>query len=149
MKSRDFRPGSTETVGAFLQAERQQRGITLEEVAEGTGISAAVLSTLEEDDRERLPAEVYTRAFYRKYAVFLALDPGELLTRYQPKPQVLKKEGSRANFSTSITLKGQEENRIAGLLRRLFLPLVFLAAGGLLYWLYKKYLAAYNPFGFL
>ena len=148
MKDDSTRPGSPETVGAFLQVERLQRGIALTEVAEATGISTAVLAALEEDDRERLPAEVYTRAFCRKYATFLALDPDELLSRYQPRPKKPKKEGAGLNFSTGITLKGHEENRFTSLLQRLLPLLVFLAAAGLLYWLYKKYLAPYNPFGF-
>ena len=148
MKNNDSPPSSSETVGAFLHGERLQRGIALEEVAEATGISTTVLAALEDDDRERLPAAVYTRAFYRKYAAFLALDPEEILGRYQKAARDPQEEGSRVNFGTGIILKGQEENRFGGLLRRLFLPLVILAAGALLYWLYKKYLAGYNPFGF-
>ncbi len=147
VKNNDSSLSSLETVGAFLQGERLQRGIALEEVAEATGISTTVLAALEDDNRKRLPAAVYTKAFYRKYAAFLALDPEELLGRYQNTAPDLQKEGSRINFGTGITLKGQEETRFGGLLRRLFLPLVILAAGVLLYWLYKKYLAGYSPFG--
>ena len=148
MKGGRTGPGSPETVGAFLQQERLRRGIALAEVAEATGISTGVLAALEDDDRERLPAEVYTRAFYGKYAAFLALDPEKVLGRYQPQPQGPKKEGGGVKFSTGITLKGHEENRFAGLFQRLLPPFVFLAAGILLYWLYRKYLAPYNPFGF-
>ena len=148
MKDESTRPGSPETVGAFLLEERQRRGIALAEVAEATGISTGVLAALENDDRERLPAEVYTRAFYRKYAAFLTLDPENVLGRYQPRPQGPKKEGGGVNFSTGITLKGHEENRFTGLFHRLLPPLVFLAACLLFYWLYKKYLASYKPFGF-
>lgn len=147
MKNNDSPLSSLETVGAFLRGERLQRGIALEEVAEATGISTTVLAALEDDNRERLPAAVYTRAFYRKYAAFLALDPEDVLGRYQNAAQDMQKEGSTVNFGTGITLKGHEENRFGGLLRRLFLPLVILAAGALLYWLYKKYLAGYGPFG--
>lgn len=148
MKNSDSPPFSLETVGAFLQQERLQRGIALEEVAEATGISTAVLAALEDDDRERLPAAVYTKAFYRKYAAFLALDPVEILGPDQNATQDLQKEGSKVKFGTGITLRGQEERPFAGLLRRMFLPLVILAAGALLYWLYKKYLVGYNFFGF-
>ena len=148
MKNSDSPSFSVETVGAFLQQERLQRGIALEEVAEATGISTTVLAALEDDDRERLPAAVYTKAFYRKYAAFLALDPEELLGRDENATQDLQKEGSKVNFGTGITLRGQEERPFTGLLRRLFLLLVILAAGALLYWLYKKYLIGYSFFGF-
>lgn len=148
MKTNDSVPAPLGTAGTFLKEERLQRGIALEEVAGATGISTTVLAALEGDDLERLPAAVYTRAFYKKYAAFLALDPEEVLGRYQNEPQDLQKKGSRIDLGSGITLKGQEENRLVGLRRRLLLPLVIFAAGALLYWLYKKYSAGYNPLGF-
>jgi hypothetical protein len=45
-------------------------------------------------------------------------------------------------------LKGQEDNLLAEILRRLFLPIIILVSGLLLYWIYKNYLAPYNPLGF-
>ncbi|KPJ99787.1 MAG: hypothetical protein AMJ60_03740 [Desulfobacterales bacterium SG8_35] len=124
------------------------RGIALEEVSDSTGISAAVLQALENEDREQLPAEVYVKAFYKKYAEYLGVDFEEIQVKYQQQTKSLKKTGQSSNFSTVITLKGQEENLLTEILRRLFLPLAILILGVLLYWIYKNYLTPFNPLGF-
>ncbi|KPK28450.1 MAG: hypothetical protein AMJ61_02415 [Desulfobacterales bacterium SG8_35_2] len=113
-----------------------------------TGISTMVLQALENDDRERLPAEVYIKAFYKKYAEYLGLDFEEVEAKYQQQAQSLKKVRRRFDFSTVITLKGHGGNIFTETLRRLFLPLVVLFLGILLYLIYMNYLAPYNPFGY-
>ena len=123
------------------------RDIALEEVSESTGITTSVLQALENGDREKLPAEVYIKAFYKKYAEYLGLDTEEIQVKIQQPAQDLKKAGSRSDFSTVITLKGQEENLFVAILRRLFLPIIILLLGVLFYWLYKNYLTPYNPLG--
>lgn len=118
----------------------------LQEVSEATGISTGVISALENEDRKQLPAEVYIKAFYKKYAVFLGADPEEILARYQQQTTSPKKAGKRYGLSTVITLKDHGENLFVEIMRRLFLPLAILLLGVLLYWLYKNYLTPYNPF---
>ena len=107
-----------------MQEKRISRNIALEEVAEATGISVGVLKTLESNDREKLPAEVYIKAFYKKYAKYLELDPEELLSAYQQQSERQSKTGGRYKFSTVITLKGQGENLFAEIARRLFMPII-------------------------
>jgi cytoskeleton protein RodZ len=124
------------------------RNITLEEVSESTGISITILHALENEDREELPAEVYIKAFYQKYAQYLDVDHEEIQAKYQQKAQSIRKSGPTSNFNTVITLKGHEENLVVEILRRLFLPLIILVLGVLIYWFYKNYLASYNPLGF-
>ena len=148
MKNDDARLGASESIGAYLRDKRISRAIALEEVAEVTGISTAVLHALENEDSEHLPAEVYIKAFQKKYADYLGLDSEEIYSKYQQQAKSLKEAGSRINFSTVIKLKGPEENLFAGLLRRLLLPVAILVSGVLLYWMYNNYLATYNPLGF-
>jgi cytoskeletal protein RodZ len=143
----DARLGSSESIGAYLRDNRLSRDISLEEVSESTGISTAVLQALEKDDREKLPAEVYIKAFYKKYAEYLGLDPEEIQIKIRQPDQNLKKAGRRSSFSTVVTIKGQEENLFVEILRRLFLPITILVLGVLLYWIYKNYLAPLNPLG--
>ena len=124
------------------------QGVALDEVSESTGISPAVLQALENEDREQLPAEVYVKAFYKKYAAYLGVDFEEIQAEYKLQAQTLEKTGQSSGFSTVITLKGQEENLFTEILRRLFLPLAILILGALLFWIYKNYLTPYNPLGF-
>ena len=148
MENGEFQPGAPETVGVYLREIRQSRGITPEEVSESTGISTSVLLALENGDREQLPAEVYIKAFYIKYAEFLGLETEEIQAKYRQQAENLKKTGRSSSLNTVITLKGQGENLFAEIFRRLFLPIAVLILGLIFYWIYKNYLAPYNPLGF-
>jgi cytoskeleton protein RodZ len=81
--SQEDKPGDIHALGAFLRDHREKMGASLEDVAEDTKISIPILRAIEEDDYERMPAEAFCRGFYSMYAVFLNLDPKEILTRYQ------------------------------------------------------------------
>ena len=124
------------------------RNIGLEEVSEATGISAVVLKTLENDDWEQFPAEVYMKAFYRKYAKYLGLDPEEILSAYQQQSHIKRKKGRRFNFITVVKLKGRGESLFGEIARRLFVPIIVVLGGVLIYWIYNNYLALYSPIDF-
>jgi cytoskeletal protein RodZ len=148
MEMHDARFDSAEKIGAYLQEKRLSRDIGLDEVSAATGISTAVLLALENGEREKLPAEVYIRAFYKKYAAYLGIDTDEISAQYQQKKQSPKKGGNNFDFNPVVTLKGREENPFVETLRRLFLPLAIFILGIVVYLLYKNYLAPYNPLGF-
>ena len=131
-----------------MQERRVSLNIGLEEVSEATGISPGVLKTLENDDREQFPAEVYVKAFYKKYVEFLGLDPEEILAAYQQQSHKKSKARGRFNSSTVVTLKGQEEALFSGISRKLFVPIIVVLGAVLLYWIYSNYLASYNPIDF-
>ncbi|MEX0782242.1 MAG: helix-turn-helix transcriptional regulator [Dehalococcoidia bacterium] len=62
-----------------LRSARIQRGLTIEQVAQDTRISARFLEALENEAFQELPAPVYVRGFLRSYANYLRLDPAPLL----------------------------------------------------------------------
>ncbi len=61
--------------GGALRREREDRGISLREIATTTKISVRSLEALERNQIARLPGGVFTRAFVRSYAVQVGLDP--------------------------------------------------------------------------
>ena len=71
------------TVGEMLQAARERRGVDLYRAERDTKIRARHLAALESGDYSELPGSVYTKGFLRNYALYLALDPEELLTRWR------------------------------------------------------------------
>lgn len=73
----------TSTLGRDLRAARSELGIELEAIAEETKISLYNLEAIEADEYSKLPAEVFTRGFYKQYANCLSLDPDEIVKRYQ------------------------------------------------------------------
>lgn len=75
-------PAVTETLGALLRRARLDKRVALEVAAKDTRIHATTLKALEEDARDELPAEVFTRGFIKIYAQYLGLDPDEALQIY-------------------------------------------------------------------
>ena len=70
--SADRTPGD---FGTRLRVAREQRGITLRQIASSTKISVGVLEALERNDISRLPGGIFGRAFVRSYAIEVGLDP--------------------------------------------------------------------------
>jgi cytoskeletal protein RodZ len=68
-----------ESTGATLRHAREQRHLTLQQVAEKTKIRSHYLQALEYDDFAAMPSSAQARGFLRIYADFLGLDVGQLV----------------------------------------------------------------------
>jgi len=66
-------------IGSTLRDARVQRGLTIDQVAQDTRISARFLEALEAEMFDQLPAPVYVRGFLRSYANYLHVDSQPLL----------------------------------------------------------------------
>jgi cytoskeleton protein RodZ len=66
------------TTGERLRAAREEKGLSLEEVASQTRIPRRHLESLELADWERLPAPTYTIGFAKSYASAVGLDRNEI-----------------------------------------------------------------------
>ena len=73
------------SIGLRLQQAREDRGMSVEDVARVTRISRAIIEAIEADDRAALPADVYVRGFSRTIAITVGLDPRELLHTNMPE----------------------------------------------------------------
>src|SRR5215210_1243690 len=73
--------------GEKLRQAREQRGVSLRQIAAKTKISLAALEALERNDVSKLPGGIFTRSFVRTYASEVGLDPDatvrEFLDRFQ------------------------------------------------------------------
>jgi cytoskeletal protein RodZ len=72
-------------VGAFgerLKREREQRKITLEEIAAATKIGGRMLRALEEEKFDLLPGGIFNRGFVRAYARHLGLSEDQAVADY-------------------------------------------------------------------
>jgi cytoskeletal protein RodZ len=72
-----------ETVGRRLQKARQERKLTIDEVAAATKIRPERIVDLEADDLTHFPSLVYARSFLVKYALYLGLDIQDDLENFQ------------------------------------------------------------------
>ena len=70
-------------IGSRLKRAREQRGLTLRDIANTTKLSTAALNAIECNDFARLPGGVFTRAYVRVYATEVGLDADELVHSYR------------------------------------------------------------------
>jgi cytoskeleton protein RodZ len=71
------------SLGEYLRAERQARGISLEQIFADTRISIKMLQAIEEWNVEQLPAPVLIKGFLKAYAEKIGLNPEEVIVEYQ------------------------------------------------------------------
>jgi cytoskeletal protein RodZ len=77
----DYAEAPTVTIGSQLRAAREEKGLTLEDIAAQTRIPRRHLESLENSDWERLPAPTYTTGFAKSYASAVGLDRTEIADR--------------------------------------------------------------------
>ena len=65
-----------------MRQEREQRGITLEQISRSTKIGTRFLQALEQDRFEQLPGGIFNKGFIRAYARFLGLNEEQTLADY-------------------------------------------------------------------
>ena len=70
-------------LGDTLRAQRERKGITLDQAAADTRIREKFLKALEDSDYRALPGTVYTKGFLRNYADYLELNSDELVVLLQ------------------------------------------------------------------
>jgi cytoskeletal protein RodZ len=93
--------------GDNLRREREIRGVSLREIAEGTKISVRFLQALEEDRVDVLPGGLFPRAFVKQYALFLGLDVEKAVADFvaaHGEPSQERKAPSRPPRRPPVTL---------------------------------------------
>ena len=70
------------TLGEKLRQAREERGISISEVAEQTRISSLYLKSIEDDNYKPLPGGIFNKGFVKAYAKYVGLDEQEALQDY-------------------------------------------------------------------
>lgn len=71
-----------ESVGQFLRDKRQERGMSIAEIARATRVPTSSVERIEADQFDELPAEVFVRGFLKSYARAIGVSEDEVLARY-------------------------------------------------------------------
>src|SRR6185369_9147221 len=100
-----------------LTAARERKGVDLIRAERETKIRVRYLSALESGDYRDLPGAVYTKGFLRNYAIYLGLDPEDVLRQWRrergdqvgPEPVIVPPRPLEApsrplNFSPSVVV---------------------------------------------
>ena len=120
-----------EELGIVLRAEREKRGMSLDDAATHLKISARILRALEEGDQTSLPHAVYVRGFIRSYGSYLGLDVDEL----QSATVELDDEQDSVQPASVYTPTEMESSRGGGGKILLTLFLLLCVAGAVFFWL--------------
>lgn len=70
------------TLGEKLRQAREERGISLSEVAEQTRISKLYIESIENDDYRGLPGGIFNKGFIKSFAKYVGVDEQEALQDY-------------------------------------------------------------------
>src|SRR5436309_12176258 len=100
-----------------LAAARERKGVDLGRAERDTKIRSRYLAALERGDYRDLPGAVYTKGFLRNYAIYLGLDPEDVLRQWRrergeataPEPVIvpprpIEEPARPLNFTPSIVV---------------------------------------------
>ena len=105
-------------LGDQLKAERERRGIVLDDVAQTTKIRKDYLLALERHDWGALPGDVFTQGYLRSYSQCLGLDPAYMLKVYARERRISEAETSSANGNGEVEGEGDRAKAILSRLAR-------------------------------
>ena len=132
-----------EELGAALCAERERRGLSLDDVAAHLKISTRLIQALESGDLSALPHPAYTKGFLRAYASYMALDPeavAEVAHALQPAAatECTVMGGDEDLRSNPAILRHGARQGIAGWLRVFILLILVVALAGGAWMLWQR-----------
>jgi cytoskeleton protein RodZ len=119
--------------GDRLQAARISIGLTLDDVASKMHLSAAILSSLEENDFEDITAPIFVKGYLRSYARIVNIDEEDIIKQYsqyytQNDPPI----SSTSNTSPEIN---SDDARVKGTTWLVIIILI----GLLSFWWWSRY----------
>jgi cytoskeletal protein RodZ len=126
-----------EPLGIRLKRAREERKLTLRQIAAETKISVSALEALERGDYSRLPGGIFGRAFVRSYAVLVGLNPDSTVDEFQAEVTRRERDESRIITQRGVTADDRafaERQRRAVRLLQTSLITIILIAIGLLIW---------------
>lgn len=100
-----------DTLGEALRAIRQDKGLTLPEVAERTRVRRSYLEAIEAMELDALPSRPFTIGYIRAYATALGVDPDLATERFKSDEPVLE-EALRA----PVGMIDEKDPRVAAFL---------------------------------
>lgn len=83
------------TLGEKLRQAREERGVSISEVAEQTRISPLYIESIENDDYRNLPGGIFNKGFIKSFAKYVGVNEQEALADYGRL--IAAKEGENAD----------------------------------------------------
>ena len=86
------------SLGQQLKQAREERGLTIKQIAEGTHIGTPFLQAIESDNYESLPGGIFNRAFVRKFASQVGFDQEQAVKLYDEQLVEMGGEPAKASY---------------------------------------------------
>jgi len=121
--------------GTFLRQAREQRGVSLQELAATTKISSRVLEALERNDPTKLPGGIFSRSFVRAYAREVGLDPDVAVANFVSAfPDESGADGMPAATTAVEAESFEQRRRVVRIVARLLGAAVLVAILAFIYY---------------
>lgn len=124
------------TLGKILKETRISSGLSLEKCSQVLKIQKKYLERLEQGFYEKLPADVYTKSFIKKYARLLDLDVDKMLQYYSQERKIA--QHLRNQKAISGSLKSPRFVITPRIITLFILLFFFLFTAGYLFYQFKK-----------
>lgn len=86
------------SLGQQLKQAREERGVSIHQIADATHIGARFLQAIENDDYGILPGGVFNRAFVRKFARQIGFDEEQAVRLYEEQLTEMGGEPARTSY---------------------------------------------------
>lgn len=120
--------------GSRMRLAREQRGISLREIAESTKLSVSALEALERDDISRLPGGIFSRGFVRSYAAEIGVDPETAVREFLSQ---FPDDSIAASGPHNARADGAPAGISRGLRAMMIVTTIVLVAAAILFWSLK------------
>jgi len=124
-------------LGTRLKQARQDKGVSLNDIAADTKIAVPTLESLERSDFGKLPGGIFSRAFVRAYAIAVGVEPEAAVNDFLAEYARWEKERERTAKRPEISADDREfverQRRALRTVRTLLIVAAIAALGGLVY----------------
>ncbi len=133
-------------VGTFLRRNREERGISIEEVASSTRVRTFYLEKIENEEFNRLPAVPIGRGFIRAYARYIGVDDDEVVHRYNQNVGATSEDIDN-DLGEKITFSPYASRKPFALLLPVTAVVLFILASGALLWFVRGKTESFGRLG--
>jgi cytoskeletal protein RodZ len=133
-------------VGTFLRRNREERGISIEEVASSTRVRTFYLEKIENEEFNRLPAVPIGRGFIRAYARYIGVDDDEVVHRYNQNVGAISEDIDN-DLGEKIIFSPYASRKPFALLLPVTAVVLFILASGAFLWFVRGKTESFGRLG--
>lgn len=124
-----------ESPGEYLKREREIRGIQLKAISDATKIRVGLLTAIEKNDFDALPAAPFVKGFIQAYCKYLGLDAQDAMLRYEAYMRSIAESKASALKQDAEAKKQKPEARVLSSQ----IPVIFIAVAAVIIILFGLY----------